>query len=166
MFRGAIPETFGFKKIKPERNSFPEFDDKGWRGRFSKQVYISKSKRSQTITELISQGYSGFQKRLNDMIDAIGVKIDPSVTMDIHRIFRLPGSLNSKSGLSKVFCNNLEKFNPFRDACFIDDEKIDVFANCPINFTLKNMKFGPYDNEKITIPKHAAIYLISKGFAS
>jgi DNA primase small subunit len=100
------------------------------------------------------------------MKDTIGVKIDPSVTMDIHRIFRLPGSLNSKSGLSKVFCNNLETFNPFTDACFIDDEKIDVLANCPINFTLKNKKFGPYDNEKTSIPKYAAIYLICKGFAS
>ena len=29
-------------------------------------------------------------------------KIDPNVTMDIHRIFRLPGSINSKSGLTKI----------------------------------------------------------------
>jgi len=166
MFRGAIPDTFGMKKFNPQRSSFPEIEEGGWRGRVTKQIFGSKSKRSKAITEIISNGYSMFQKRLESMRDIIGVKIDPSVTMDIHRIFRLPGSLNSKSGLSKVFCDNLEKFNPFRDACFIDDEKIDVFANCPINFTLKNMKFGPYDYEKITIPKYAAIYLICKGFAS
>ena len=100
------------------------------------------------------------------MKGVIGVKIDPNVTIDIHRIFRLPGSLNSKSGMSKILCENLEKINPFSDACFIDDEKIDIVANCPIEFTLKNKKFGPYRNEKITLPKYAAIYLICKGLAN
>lgn len=165
MFHGAIPETFGMKKFNPQRSSFPEFDEKGWQGRVSKQIFGSKSKRSKAVTEIISNGYLSFQQKLNGMKETLGVKIDPSVTMDVHRIFRLAGSLNSKSGLSKVLCTNLEKFNPFQDACFIDDEKIDVFANCPIQFKLKNKKFGPYEKEKISIPKYAAIYLICKGFA-
>ena len=166
MFRGALPETFGFKKYKPERSSFPEFDEGGWRGRFSKHIFNSKSKRSKTITEIISNGYSQFQQQLNDMTKSVGVKIDPNVTMDIHRIFRLPGSINSKSGLSKVKCNNIESFNPFFDACFIDDQSTEVLANCPISFKLKNKKFGPYNNEKISIPKFAAIYMICKGLAN
>src|SRR5215210_9180969 len=49
-----------------------------------------------------------------------GLKIDPMVTMDIHRIFRLAGSLNSKSGLAKILCNDLDSFNPFSEACFFD----------------------------------------------
>ena len=166
MFRGAIPETFGMKKFKPQRSSFPEIDEGGWRGRVSKQIFGSKSKRSKVITEIISKGHSSFQYNLDSMKDILGVKIDPSVTMDIHRIFRLPGSLNSKSGLTKILCKDLEKFNPFLDGCFIDDEKIDVIANSPIEFTLKNKKFGPYDKEKTSIPKYAAIYLICKGFAN
>ena len=166
MFRSAIPETFGMKKYKPERSSFPEIIDKGWRGRVSKEIFGSKSKRSKEITEIISKGYSVFQQRLENMKTDIGVRIDPNVTMDTHRIFRLAGSLNSKSGLSKLFCKNFEKFDPFQDACFIDDEKIDVVANCPVRFTLKNRKFGTYKNEKISLPKYAAIYMICKGFAS
>lgn len=166
MFRGAIPETFGMKKYKPERSFFADIDDKGWRGRASKQIFGSKSKRSKAISEIISNGYYVFQKRLDDLKDVIGVKIDPNVTIDIHRIFRLPGSLNSKSGMSKIFCENLEKIDPFLDACFIDDEKTNIIANCPIQFTLKNKKFGPYRNEKITVPKYAAIYLICKGLAN
>jgi len=166
MFRGAMPETFGMKKYKPERSSFVNIDDKGWRGRASKHIFGSKSKRSKVISEIITNGYSIFQQRLENLKDVIGVKIDPNVTIDIHRIFRLPGSLNSKSGMSKILCKNLEKINPFSDACFIDDEKIDIVANCPIEFTLKNKKFGPYRNEKITISKYAAIYLICKGLAN
>ena len=67
MFRGAIPETFGMKKFKPNRSLFPDFDEKGWNGRFSKQVFGSKSKRSKIISELLDNGYSSFQKILDDV---------------------------------------------------------------------------------------------------
>jgi len=62
MFKGIIPETFGMKKIKPNRLFFPDFDDKGWRGRFSREIFGSKSKRSKIISDLISSGYYNFQK--------------------------------------------------------------------------------------------------------
>ena len=88
----------------------------------------------------------------------IGVKIDPNVTMDIHRIFRLPGSINSKSGLTKILCTDLTKFDPYTDACFLNDDSVEVLANCPIEFKLKNKKFGPYNNEKISVPTYAAAY--------
>ena len=39
-----------------------------------------------------------FKKLWMMFLPKIGAKIDPNVTMDIHRIFRLPGSINSKSG--------------------------------------------------------------------
>ena len=143
MFKGAIPETFGMKKIKPNRSSFPELEDKGWRGRFSKQVFASKSKRSKIISELISNGYSDFQKKLQDISTTIGSQIDPNVTMDIHRIFRLPGSLNSKSGLTKILCKDLHKFDPYSESSFLNDKSIEITANCPIEFKLKNKKFGP-----------------------
>jgi len=107
-----------------------------------------------------------FQKKLDDLKDVIGAKIDPNVTMDVHRIFRLAGSLNSKSGFSKVLCKNIEKFNPFADACLLDDETIEIKASCPIQFKLKNRKFGPYNDEKISVPKYAAVYMICKGLAS
>ena len=163
--RGAIPETFGMRKIKQDRAALPDFDDKGWRGRFSKQVFGSKSKRSKIITELLTNGYSSFQKMLDDVSNNIGVKIDPNVTMDIHRIFRLPGSINSKSGLAKIQCNDLVKFDPYTEASFLSDDSVEVFANCPIEFKLKNKKFGPYINEKITIPTFAAVYMICKKLA-
>ena len=163
--RGVIPETFGMKKLKQDRASFPNFDEKGWRGRFSKQVFGTKSKRSKIITELLANGYSSFQKILDDVSENIGVKIDPNVTMDIHRIFRLPGSINSKSGLVKIQCDNLSTFDPYTEASFLSDNSVEVFANCPVEFRLKNKKFGPYVNEKITIPTFAAVYMICKKLA-
>jgi len=96
----------------------------------------------------------------------IGVKIDSNVTSDIHRIFRLEGSLNSKSGLTKLACESIEKFNPYTEACLIEDKPVEILANFPIEFRLKNRKFGPYMNEKISVPKYAAVYMLCKGMAS
>ncbi|MDH3313485.1 MAG: DNA primase [Nitrosopumilus sp.] len=165
MLRGAIPETFGMKKFKPNRSSFPDFDDKGWKGRFSKYMYGTKSKRSKIISELLVNGYSSFQKTLDNVSENIGVKIDPNVTMDIHRIFRLPGSINSKSGLTKILCKDISKFDPYNEASFLSDDTIEILANSPLEFKLKNKKFGPYNNEKVTVPIFAAVYMICKKLA-
>ena len=166
LFNGVIPETFGMKKFKPSRSSFPDFSEKGWRGRFSKEIYGSKSKRSKIISELITNGYASFQKTLEGLSHKIGAKIDPNVTMDIHRIFRLPGSLNSKSGLTKILCKNVSNFDPYSDSSFLSDNTIEITANCPIDFKLKNKKFGPYNNEKVTVPTYAAVYMICKKLAT
>jgi len=167
MFRRAIPERFGFKKNNPSRSSFPDLDDPGWSGRVAKDLFGSKSKRSKGITKIISDGYSVYRQRLEEMgKNSIGVKIDPNVTVDIHRIFRLEGSLNSKSGLAKLVCQDIEKFNPYTEACLIGDEPVEISANFPIKFSLKNTKFGPYTNEKISVPKYAAAYMLCKGIAN
>ncbi|MCE2614340.1 MAG: DNA primase [Nitrosopumilus sp. (ex Thoosa mismalolli)] len=168
MFNGALPETFGIKKARPDRSSLPELHEKGWRGRFANAAFGSKSKRSKKISELVNNknGYNLFQELLTITTNEIGVKIDPNVTMDIHRIFRLPGSINSKSGLSKILCNDLNKFDPYQDASFLNDDSVEVLANCPIEFRLKNNKFGPFSNEKVTVPTYAAVYMICKKLAS
>lgn len=126
----------------------------------------SKSKRSKTITKVISDGKVAYQQRLKEMKNSIGVKIDSNVTSDIHRIFRLEGSLNSKSGLVKLVCDNIEKFNPYTEACLIDDEPVEILANLPTEFRLKDGKFGPYAGEKVSIPRYAAVYMLCKGIAN
>jgi len=166
-FQSAIPERFGFPKNNPSRTSFPDLDDPGWSGRVAKELFGSKSKRSKTITKVISDGKVAYQQKLEEMgKNSIGVKIDSNVTSDIHRIFRLEGSLNSKSGLVKLACENIEKFNPYTEACLIDDKPVEISVSSPIKFRLKNTTFGPYTNEKISVPKYAAVYMICKGIAS
>ena len=167
MFRRAIPEAFGFKKANPSRSLFPELAESGWRGRVAADLFGSKSNRSKGVTKIISDGYYAYRQRLEEMgKNSIGIRIDPNVTVDIHRIFRLEGSLNSKSGLTKLACENIEKFSPYTDACLIGDKPVEVLANCPITFNLKNKKFGPYTNETVSIPKFTAVYMICKGIAN
>ena len=135
-------------------------------GRVSKAIFNSKAKRTKAIQQILQGGYSVFNSKLEKLQNTIGIKIDPNVTADIHRIFRLGGSINSKSGLSKILCKDfVDDFDPYLEACFIDDEETQVLANCPVQFKLKNKKYGPYTNEKISVPKYAAIYMICKGLA-
>ena len=166
-FQSAIPERFGFPKNNPSRTSFPDLGDPGWSGRVAKELFGSKSKRSKTITKVISDGKAAYQHKLEEIgKNSIGVKIDSNVTSDIHRIFRLEGSLNSKSGLVKLVCQDIEKFNPYTEACLIDDKPVEISVNSPIKFRLKNTTFGPYSNEKTSVPKYAAVYMMCKGIAS
>jgi len=166
MFNGAIPETFGIKRQNNSRALLPSIGEKGWRGRVARGLFPTKSKTPKIIREIISNGYSAFQLQLEEIKKSIGVKIDPKVTMDIHRIFRLEGSINSKSGLSKIRCNNLESFDPFVEACLLSDEEVEIMVNCPMSINLKNKKFGPYNNDVVSLPKYAAVYMLCKGLGN
>ncbi len=164
MFRGPVPETFGMKKSRPDRASFPEIGERGWRGRFAREAFGSKSRRPKAISELVAAGYQSFQGTLDGLSAKMGIRIDPGVTMDIHRIFRLPGSINSKSGMSKIPCKDLDSFDPYVDAALLSDETVEVSASCP-RFRLRNKKFGPYEDEVATVPTYAAAYMICKKLA-
>lgn len=166
MFKGAIPETFGAKASNFAKSQFSDIEDGGWAGRVAKEVFGSKSNRPKAAKQLISDGYLAFKKRLEEMQKSIGVRIDPNVTVDVHRIFRLGGTINSKSGMTKILCADIEKFNPGTDACFIDGDPTTVTATCPVEFRLKGKKFGPYNKEQVTVPKYAAVYMICKGYAT
>jgi len=48
----------------------------------------------------------------------------------------------------------------------IEDKPLEIISNYPIKFSLKITKFGPYMNEKISVPKYAAAYMVCKGIAS
>ena len=166
MFRGAIPEMFGMGRSHTKRTDFPAIGDGGYRGRLAKEIFGSKSNRSKAITKILGDGHPALARRLQELSPVMGANIDPNVTTDIHRIFRLPGSLNSKSGLAKICCKDLDRFNPYEDACFIDAEEVKIVANIPSKFALGGKKFGPCDNEPLSVPKFAAVYMICKGLAS
>jgi len=166
MFNGAIPESFGIRRQNNSKTSLPTLDEKGWRGRIAHRLFSSKSKTPKVTKEILSNGYSAFQVQLEEVRKTMGVRIDPKVTMDIHRIFRLEGSINSKSGLSKIQCDNLDSFDPFSAACLLGDDTVQIIADCPLQIRLKNKKFGPYKNEVVSLPKYVAVYMLCKGLGN
>ena len=112
--KGFKIESLGFK-MDSEKNFSPILKHKqqqlnaGWKGRVLKnlKITISNGKNNEDnlnkqISRLESSRNGNFQQILSDTVNDLSIKIDPVVTMDIHRIFRLAGSINSKSGLAKV----------------------------------------------------------------
>ncbi len=181
--KGLLPETIGvykrgirhgpkrrFKNESGDMNNFvvkfPKSGLKyGWRKRLSQQ-FTMKDRVESKLKNLVQQrgGYYGFKVDLERRGRELGVNIDPQVTMDIHRVFRMPGSLNSKSGLTKMRCGNLNSFNPMDDACLLSDDKTKVKVKTPVRFTLKSQRFRIDENE-MSLPAYAAIYLVCKKLA-
>jgi len=102
----------------------------------------------------------------NRLAKNLGVRIDPQVTMDVHRIFRMPGTINSKRGLVKMKCNDLESFDPLNDSCLLadNDVKVNTKVSTQINFKLNGQSFRIRENN-LKLPLFAAVYLICKGLA-
>lgn len=166
MFRGIIPERLGMRKSGSNKTSLPATSEGGWRGRFARAVFGSKkSTRAKKINEITSGGYGAFERLASSLSGTIGVRIDPGVTMDIHRIFRMPGTVNGKSGLTKVTCRSIESFDPYREAVLMPKDVSLVRVSCPVPFRLNGEKFGPYRNEYVEVPAYAAFYLVCKGLA-
>ena len=154
---GRLAHTDGKKPVLPRRS------DVGWRGRFCRA--LSKADRAAMSREIAAGVYSTRARALDDMVSRLGVRVDPGVTMDVHRIFRMSGTINGKSGMAKVPCEVPKKFNPYVSAVVISDEPVCVRASCPVPFRMMGRRFGPYVNEYVKVPSYAAAYMVCKGLA-
>lgn len=85
------------------------------------------------------------------------VNIDRMVTLDKSRIFRLPDSINSKTGLLKTRCDN-----PYKDAIVLSHKNIQVRGAWE-RFRL-NGRVWHENTGTTTIPIYVAVYLYCKGF--
>jgi hypothetical protein len=137
----------------------------GWRKRLYQQLGVMDTFGSK-LKNLVQQkgGYYSLKIELEKIGKELGVKIDPQVTMDIHRVFRMPGTLNSKSGLTKMKCTDLGSFNPLCDACLLSDTETKVEIRTPVKVTLKGQTFR-IDETITSLPAYAAIYLVCKNLA-
>ncbi len=166
-FMDPIPERFGVSRQQKDiPRMLPGPGESGWPGRVARFAFGTDHKRKKFIASLGQNKYEGYGAVLRSLSAKIGAAIDPSVTMDVHRIFRMPRSLNGKSGLLKMPCDDLKSFDPYAEACVLDDAKVTVSASCMASFKLGGRKFGPYDSKEVQVPAYAAAYMICKGLAS
>ena len=96
-------------------------------------------------------------------IDRKAAKIDTVVTTDVHRLIRLPGTLNGHTGLMtmQVPRERLDEFDPFRDSLAFHGEMKILVKDCP-KFQLAEREFGPYSGEEVELPSYAAMLLLCK----
>jgi DNA primase small subunit len=165
---GLMAESLGVRK-GGSGSAFIRFPrggiEYGWRSRMADELGINSSStiKLRNIVEHAG-GYSAFKLELDRKAKEKGARIDPQVTTDIHRVFRMPGTLNSKSGLAKTKCSNLTSFDPFVDACLLGDGKTTVKAKSAVRIKLKGKTYN-ISKESAELPVFAAVYLVCKGLA-
>ena len=102
-------------------------------------------------------------------LDAVRLRthIDTVVTTDIHRLIRMPGTLNGKTGLKATMLalDELENFDPFNEPVVFQGNQR-VYVRTAPEVRIRDCRFGPFSNEEVEIPLAAAILLIAKGAAS
>lgn len=171
--KGIKLETFGLSynaSFNDMLSKLPDIDEGGWRGRFAEFIGSYGDQRvtdvkAKAVTIFTRTKQEDFQNMLSNMVKMFGSKVDPSVTTDIHRIFRLPGSLHGESGLSKTRCDNILSFDPSSNPVEIGNEEISVYVKFCSKFSLGGGTYGPYVKQKVTLPLFAAVYLMSKDLA-
>jgi DNA primase small subunit len=87
----------------------------------SKQIQIYFSGNNGFHIHVLDEKYYSLnasdRRDIANYILSKDVKIDAAVTMDIHRIFRMIGSINNKSGNVKVLIPDIDKFK-IKDCSF------------------------------------------------
>ncbi|HEY8141005.1 MAG TPA: DNA primase small subunit domain-containing protein [Nitrososphaera sp.] len=166
---GLMAESLGVRKGDGSGTSIIKFPrggiEYGWRSRMADELGINSTSTIK-LRNIVDHagGYSGFKMELDKKAREKGARIDPQVTTDIHRVFRMPGTLNSKSGLAKTKCSNLGSFDPFVDACLLGDSKTIVKVKSPVKIKLKGKAYN-ISKESAELPAFVAVYLVCKGLA-
>lgn len=93
-------------------------------------------------------------------------KIDTVVTTDIHRLIRMPETLNGKTGLKASLVNleRLEEFDPFDGPVVFEGLQRIHVGEAP-ELRIRDRRYGPFKDETVELPLAAAVLLIAKGVA-
>ena len=103
-------------------------------------------------------------KLVTEAISLQRAMIDASVTTDIHRVFRLAGTLHGNTGMAKMRVGSFSTFDPERDPVVISAEKTSVQVSLYPKFTMKGETFGPFKSEVVSLPAYAAVPILTRGF--
>lgn len=141
---------------------FRSRDLRGVKKRVYSRVFemLDSTGKSKTV-----RGEKRIFKQLENAIEELKVRIDPVVTIDTHRLMRMPGSINSNSGMvkKKIPHDELRSLNPLKEAVAFSDEETVLKVKIAPRFKLGGRTFGPFKDEEVDLPVYAAVYVVCKG---
>ncbi len=165
----------------------PQMGQPGWRGRIVAGIYDLLSEKVDDLGLSTSQAMSLtewnnenlFKKPFWSSVRGIGLstwqmlalkavakraaQIDTVVTTDVHRLIRLPGTLNGHTGLLAVNVpsDKLDQFDPFT-ASLAFQGRMKVRVKDSPEFRIGSSTFGPFNDEAVELPEAGAMLLLCK----
>lgn len=129
----------------------------------SLQTYNSNTNQDTSWRMIKGTGKHTWNILIQRAIALESVGIDTVVTTDIHRLIRVAGTLNGKTGLKamKIEIEELPEFNPFKQAVAFDGYETIHIEEAP-RFMLGDQEYGPYNNVNEKLPRSAALLLLCK----
>ena len=121
-------------------------------------------KRLSTYVDERRRGYGGtLQKLVSEAVSSQRALVDASVTTDIHRVFRLAGTLHGNTGMPKMRISSADSFDPQVDAVVLSAEPVKVSVSFWPRFSIGGNTFGPFKSTTTTIPTYAAVSILTRG---
>ena len=109
-------------------------------------------------------GYAGtLQKLVSEAVSSQRAMVDASVTIDIHRVFRLAGTLHGNTGMRKTRVTSFDSFDPQVDPVVLSSEPVKVQVRFWPKFSIGGNSFGPFRSTIATIPIYAAVSILTRG---
>ena len=165
----------------------PLLGQPGWRGRLVAGIYDLLNQNGEQIGLSSVQVKSLqdwnrddlFQKPFWSSVRGVGVStwqtlatrgvgkrsahVDTVVTTDVHRLIRLPGTLNGHTGLLAVNVplDKLDSFDPFTESLAFQG-KMKVRIKDSPEFRLGSNSYGPFKDEVVELPAAGAMLLLCK----
>ncbi len=108
-------------------------------------------------------GFPTWQMLARKAVERRSAHIDTVVTTDVHRLIRLPGTLNGHTGLlaMSVPGHRLDQFDPFTESLAFQG-KMKVRVKDSPEFRLGSSRFGPFKDEAVELPAAGAMLLLCK----
>jgi DNA primase small subunit len=121
-------------------------------------------KRVATYVEEWKAGYAGTQLKLvSEAVSSQRALVDASVTTDIHRVFRLAGTLHGNTGMCKMRVSSIDSFDPQADAVVLSPEPVKLTVSFWPRFSIGGNSFGPFASTVATVPAYAAVSILTRG---
>ncbi len=118
--------------------------------------------RGEMMTKRLKKAFNYLK---DEALAKLRVYIDAPVTADVKRLIRLPGSLHGKTGLKVTRVEDIDKFDPLRDAVVFGDNEVPLKILKRVKIRIGDCKLSLSPGEVAKVPEYAAVFLLCRGFA-
>jgi len=109
-------------------------------------------------------GMRRFKAFFKHVVIKNSLKVDPVVTVDLHRLVRMPGSINSKTGLPKKEVDLADTSAlAILDSMFAEDKLVKIMIKVAPKMRIGGLTYGPYENLIVDLPEGIAVLLVLRG---